>query len=103
VQGRRAGRGTLLCGLFAHVGIPGRAVLVDWNGGRGRGERGTFTTWLRVVKGVGVEENLRAIEGVMAILGLGVERGRRTEGVRNLRRSKTAIVGCGRRNAVSSR
>ena len=56
---------------------------------------GTFTTWFSVVKAVDVEEKLRAIERVLGNLGFGVERGRRTEGARNLRSIETTIVGCG--------
>ena len=56
----------------------------------------TFTTWLYVANVVGVEENLRAIEGVFCVQALGMERGSLTEGTRNLRMSETAIVDCGR-------
>jgi hypothetical protein len=61
---------------------------------------------LYVANDVGVEENCRAMEGVVWIFGLGIEIWGRTDGIRNLRRIETAIVGCGRREefeASSSR
>jgi hypothetical protein len=48
---------------------------------------------------VGVEENARAIEGVVGVFALGMVRGSRTDGIRDLRRIETAIVGCGRLDA----
>ena len=62
-------------------------------------ESSTFTTWLYVANGVGVDVKLRAIEGTVGVLVLGTERGIRTDGIRNLRRMETAIVRCGRRIA----
>lgn len=46
-----------------------------------------------------MEENWRAIEGIAVIFILGIGRGMRTEGIRNLQRLETAIVDCGRRDA----
>lgn len=62
-------------------------------------ESSTFTTWLYVANGVGVEEKLRAIERIVGVWVLGTEGGIRTDGIRNLRRMETAIVRCGRRSA----
>jgi hypothetical protein len=62
--------------------------------GEGEGVRGTFTTWLYVANGEGVDEKLRAIERVVVDLGLVLETSMRTEGIKNLRRSETAIVCC---------
>jgi hypothetical protein len=65
-------------------------------GKNGDGER-ALTTWLYVANGVGVEEKLRASEGIVWDLAFRLERGSRIEGIRNRRRSETAIVGCGDR------
>jgi hypothetical protein len=67
---------------------------MDEKGRAGGG--GTFRTWLYVANGVGVEENWRVREVLVAALGADIENGIRMDGMRNVRSIETAIAVCGR-------
>lgn len=57
------------------------------------GRSRTFTTWLYVENGVGVAEKFLCREGVGDATFLAdMEKGIRTEGIRNLRRTEAAIL-----------